>query len=172
MKLSKKTSARKAEKAKKDLPLFEPEWLERSLDRHYVIGLVFMVVLIAAFPMYRVIEPSLRTTALAKQIASYTVTGNSTFKTACAQCHGKDALGGGSAPTLNSKEFLGSISDSQMTSIIGTGVPGSSMSAWNQNYGGPLTQEQIREIVTYIRSLEPTAPSIPDWRKGVVATKG
>ena len=31
---------------------------------------------------------------------------------------------------------------------------------------GTLTDEQIRQITTYLRSLEPNAPSVPAWRKG------
>ena len=38
-------------------PPFEPEGLERSLDRYLVWGLVFMVVLTAGFVAYRVREP-------------------------------------------------------------------------------------------------------------------
>jgi hypothetical protein len=43
------------------------------------------------------------------------------------------------------------------------------MTSWSQDYGGPLTDEQIRQLVTYLRSLEPNAPSIPDWRTGAKA---
>ena len=41
-------------------PPFEPEWLERSLNRYLAWGLVFMVLLIVGFVAYRVREPSLR----------------------------------------------------------------------------------------------------------------
>ena len=40
------------------------------------------------------------------------------------------------------------------------------MSAWSLEFGGTLTDEQIRQITTYLRSLEPDAPSVPDWRQG------
>jgi len=38
------------------------------------------------------------------------------------------------------------------------------MPAWLADYGGPLTDQEIAALVTYIRSWEPTAPSRPDWR--------
>ena len=158
-----------AKDPKPALKPFEPEWLERSLDRYYTVGLLFMLVLIVAFPLYKLTEPNLRKDAKAEQQANYIVTGQALFKNTCAQCHGEGGVGGGSGPTLNSKEFLGAISDGQMQSIIGVGVPGSDMSAWNMDFGGALTSEQIRELVTYLRSLEPNAPSIPDWRKGATA---
>jgi hypothetical protein len=44
------------------------------------------------------------------------------------------------------------------------------MPAWSQDYGGTLTDEQVRQIVTYLRSFEPHAPSVPDWRQGKSAT--
>jgi mono/diheme cytochrome c family protein len=50
--------------------------------------------------------------------------------------------------------------------LISTGVPGSEMPAWSIDHGGPLTDQQVEQIVTYLRSLEPNAPSVPAWRKG------
>jgi mono/diheme cytochrome c family protein/uncharacterized cupredoxin-like copper-binding protein len=147
---------------------FEPEWLERSLDRYYTAGLVFMFVLLVAFPLYRLREPSLRSDAKTQQASEYQRIGDSLFNQSCASCHGKAATGG-SAPTLNSKQFFSATTDAQAALIITGGVPGSDMSAWSQDFGGPLTAEQIRQLVTYLRSLEAKAPDVPDWRKGTKA---
>ncbi len=35
------------------------------------------------------------------------------------------------------------------------------MPAWLNEYGGPLTDQEIQETVAYLRSLEPNAPSGP-----------
>ena len=149
---------------------FEPEWLQRSLDRYYTWGLVFMAVLIAAFPLYRLREPTLRADAKAAQQTSYTRLGAALFSQSCASCHGAAATGGGSAPTLDSKQFLSTTSDAQAALLITGGISGSSMSAWSLDYGGPLTDEQIRQLVTYLRSLETDkTPSIPNWRQGAKA---
>jgi mono/diheme cytochrome c family protein len=147
---------------------FEPEWLQRSLDRYYAWGLVFMAVLIVGFPLYRIREPHLRSTALTEQHANYVTTGSKLFSQNCASCHGANATGG-TAPTLNSKEFLTATSDAQIGLLVTGGVSGSSMSAWSLDYGGSLTDEQIRQLTTFLRSLEKDAPSIPDWRKGAKA---
>ena len=40
------------------------------------------------------------------------------------------------------------------------------MPAWGLEFGGTLTDEQIHQLTTYLRSLDPTAPSVPDWRSG------
>jgi mono/diheme cytochrome c family protein len=146
-------------------PPFEPEWLDRSLNRYLTWGLVFMVLLLVGFVAYRAREPGLRKTALREQTATYTSIGHQLFNANCAQCHGKEASGG-SAPTLNSKEFLKSTADNQIAALVSGGVSGTEMPAWGIDYGGTFTDEQVRQIVTYLRSLEPQAPSIPGWRRG------
>ena len=146
-------------------PPFESDDLDRSLDRYFAVGLVFMALLIVGFVTYTVREPDLRATAKTDQETQYRDVGNQLFNTSCSSCHGKGAVGG-SAPTLNAKEFLKATSDSQVASLISTGVPGSDMPAWGLEHGGTLTDQQVNEIVAYIRSLEPSAPSIPTWRKG------
>ena len=40
------------------------------------------------------------------------------------------------------------------------------MPPWSLAFQGTLTDEQIRQLTTYLRSLEPNAPSVPTWRKG------
>ncbi len=146
-------------------PPFEPEWLDRSLNRYMMLGLVFMVLLIVGFVAYRAREPGLRKTATREQTASYTAIGDQLFSASCAQCHGKNASGG-SAPTLNSREFLKATADNQISALIAGGVSGSDMPAWSLDYGGTFTDEQVRQVVTYLRSLEPHAPSVPGWRQG------
>ncbi|MEK7295368.1 MAG: cytochrome c [Actinomycetota bacterium] len=145
--------------------LTEPEWLQRSLSRYLTFGLVFMVVLIVAFPLYRLREPTLRADATALQLQQYQKTGGELFATNCAACHGLQG-NGGIGPTLNAKEFLTETTDNQIAMLITGGISGSIMSAWGLDYGGSFTDEQIRQLVTYLRTLEPNAPSVPDWQKG------
>jgi mono/diheme cytochrome c family protein len=146
-------------------PPFEPAELERSLDRYLIAGLVFMVVLIVGFVAYRAREPSLRKDATVAQQISYRDIGTKLFSNNCSSCHGKGAVGG-SAPVLYAKEFLKGSSDGQIMSLIAGGVPGTDMPAWGLEFGGTLTDEQVRQLTTYLRSLEPTAPSVPNWRSG------
>ncbi len=146
-------------------PPFESDALERSLDRYLVAGLVFMALLIAGFVTYRVREPQLRAEAKDAQQVSYTQIGQQLFDTNCSSCHGKGAVGG-SAPVLNSKEFLASASDGQIEHLIAGGVSGSDMAAWSLEFGGSLTDEQVVQLTTYLRSLQPDAPSVPNWRSG------
>ena len=146
-------------------PPFEAKTLERSLNRYLAVGLIFMIVLIAGFIAYRVREPALRRDANTQQLASYRAIGAQLFDTNCAGCHGKNAVGG-TAPVLNSQEFLKNTTDTQITNLIAGGVPGTEMPAWSLAFSGTLTDEQIHQITTYVRSLEPSAPSVPTWRSG------
>ncbi|MHB1089787.1 MAG: c-type cytochrome [Ilumatobacteraceae bacterium] len=145
--------------------LNEPEWLQRGLNRYLAFGLVFMLVLIVAFPLYRLREPTLRADATALQQQQYEKTGGELFATNCAACHGSQG-NGGIGPTLNAKEFLGLTTDNQIAMLITGGITGTSMSAWGLDYGGSFTDEQIRQLVTYLRTLEANAPSVPDWQQG------
>lgn len=150
-------------------PPFETADLERSLDRYLIFGLGFMLVLVVGFVAYRVREPTLRADALASQQASYRDIGTQLFATNCASCHGKSAVGG-SAPVLNSQEFLKSTTNPQIQALVAGGVPGTEMPAWGITFGGTLTDEQVLQVTTYLRSLETNAPSVPAWRQGSAAT--
>lgn len=149
---------------------FEPSWLERSLNRYLLAGLVFMVVLIAGFIGYRLREPSLRADAARAQRVDYTRIGHQLFEASCAECHGENGSGGGTAPTLDSRQFLSTTSDPQMHALIAGGVSGTPMPAWGLDFGGTLTDEQVQQIVTYLRSLAAHAPSVPTWRQSGRAT--
>jgi mono/diheme cytochrome c family protein len=137
--------------------------LEAATNRWMQAGAVLMALLILAFPAYRFYEPSGREDARQEHVASLIAQGETLFSTNCAACHGEEGLGG-VAPALNSQQFLASASDEQIAILIAVGVPGSAMSAYSLDHGGPLTIAQIDALTAYLRSLEETAPDNPDWR--------
>jgi mono/diheme cytochrome c family protein len=128
-----------------------------------------MAVLLAGFGLYRIREPALREQAAQEQKVTYRGLGEQLFANNCASCHGVNGIGA-EAPRLNAREFLASTTDEQMKLLITGGVSGTDMPAWGIDFGGPFTDEQIQQIITYIRSWEPTAPSVPDWRRGAEAS--
>lgn len=95
--------------------------------------------------------------------------GATVFAQNCAVCHGANATGG-SAPVLNAKEMLSVASDQQLRNKIRVGIPGTRMPSWSRDFGGPFDDKTINEVVAYLRSLEPNAPSVPNWRAGKSAT--
>lgn len=135
--------------------------LEASTDKWMTWGLVLMAIMVLAFPVYRIAEPNRRAVAAEARSTELADQGADLFALTCAACHGNEGGGGISAPTLNAKEFLQFVTDEQIASLTAVGVPGSEMSPYSLDFGGPFTQEQIVALTTYLRSLEENAPSVP-----------
>lgn len=149
-------------------PLDSPEEA-RSLDRYYMIGLACMALLIVAFPLYKLGEPARREATRAAMHAENVALGRELFAQHCAACHGDEGRGGRGFPTLGAREFLESVSDRQLHWLVSGGVPGSAMVAYDLDLGGPFTAQEITRVVTYLRTLEEGAPSVPGWYKGAPA---
>jgi len=120
-------------------------------------------LLVLAFPLYLGVDSTRRDAALEARQTALITAGGQLWAINCASCHGLNGEGV-DAPALNSQQFLGSVSDLQIQQITSVGIPGTEMPAWWNEIGGPLTDEQIVALVAYLRSLEKTAPSRPDWR--------
>ncbi len=140
----------------------DPE-LQRSLRRWMTAGAVILVVMVAAFPLYRAVDSSRRNDALSSQQTALVSSGQHLWTLNCGSCHG-DHGQGISAPALNSQQFLSSVSDEQILRIITSGISGTAMPAWSNEFGGPLTAQETASVVAYLRSLQKKAPSVPDWR--------
>jgi mono/diheme cytochrome c family protein len=65
---------------------------------------------------------------------------------------------------------LKSTTNNQISALVSGGVSGTEMPAWSLDYGGTFTDQQVQQVVTYLRSLEPSAPSVPTWREGTKAS--
>lgn len=137
--------------------------LERETNEWMKWGLWIMVVMVLIFPIYRVYEPGSRADARAVQEASLVAQGGDIYNLNCSSCHGVEGEGG-IGPALNSQQFLTSAQDEQIDALIAVGVPGSQMSAYSLDFGGPLTSEQIEAITAFIRAWEEDAPDFPNWR--------
>lgn len=140
------------------------EDLEHSTNRVMMVGIGLMFAMALVFPLYRWFEPANRAEARDEHLASLAESGETLWSFNCSSCHGLNGEGG-VGPALNSSQFLESASDGQIESLIAVGVPGTEMSAFSQNFAGPLTSEQIKALRVYIRSWEETAPDLPDWRE-------
>ncbi|MGZ3532594.1 MAG: c-type cytochrome [Vulcanimicrobiaceae bacterium] len=86
--------------------------------------------------------------------------GESEFRINCALCHGLGALGGGRGPDLTRAQKKHVHSDVEMFQVISNGIPGTAMPANGTNgQGVGMTDEEIWQIITYIRSQEVKAPA-------------
>jgi len=94
----------------------------------------------------------------------------------CAVCHGADGRtvpGMASTPHLNSQGLLTVVDDAFLTASIARGrpgengrdKPGTKMSVYGEEHGGPLSSEEIAQIVRHVRTWQ-TAPSVelPPYR--------
>ncbi|APR84827.1 Cytochrome c family protein [Minicystis rosea] len=100
--------------------------------------------------------------------------GAEAFAKYCALCHGKDAKGYAAdhAPSLVTETFLTTATDAFLSRSIREGRPGTAMAPYGRERGGPLTDDEVKAIIAFLRSKGPgkmvPAPTIV----GGVATRG
>jgi putative heme-binding domain-containing protein len=86
--------------------------------------------------------------------------GEYEFRINCALCHGLGAHGGGRGPDLTRAQKKHAHSDAELFQVISNGIPGTAMPANGTNgQGVGMTDEEIWQIITYIRSVEVKAPA-------------
>ena len=86
--------------------------------------------------------------------------GEYEFRINCAMCHGLGARGGGRGPDLTRAVKKHAHSDADMFQVISNGIAGTAMPANGSNgQGVGMTDEEIWQIITYIRSQEVKAPA-------------
>lgn len=146
---------------------------EPNYERYIMIGLVLTLLVLAGFSYYLIGE-SVRLTNAAEEIASERVrSGRTIYVDQCVSCHGAEGEGG-VGPALNNRAVLKNTLDSVFFSVIRSGVPGTQMPSWSVDYGGALTDEDVRNLVAFIRAWEPDAPIIepvvfvPDATRGAL----
>jgi cytochrome c oxidase cbb3-type subunit III len=88
--------------------------------------------------------------------------GEYEFRINCALCHGLGARGGGRGPDLTTPHKKHVHTDAEMFQVISNGIPGTAMPANGTNgQGVGMTDREIWQIITYIRSVEVKAPAHP-----------
>jgi putative heme-binding domain-containing protein len=81
--------------------------------------------------------------------------GEYQFRSNCAFCHGLGARGGGRGPDLTRANKRHGTTDSEVFHNIHDGIPGTAMpAATNGGIGVGMSDEEIWQVVTYIRSVE------------------
>lgn len=93
--------------------------------------------------------------------------GKKLYSTYCTSCHGDagkgDGTAGASLPVKPADHTNGAVmnklSDSFLVNIISKGGSGAGKSSFMPSWGGALTDQQIRDIIAYIRSI-----AVPAYR--------
>jgi mono/diheme cytochrome c family protein len=144
-----------------------------NYDRYMILGLVFTLIVLGGTVIYWLGE-STRLAEAAEQLADERVhRGREIYTEQCVSCHGTQGEGGvGTA--LNNRTLLKNTLDEVFFSVVRSGVPSTQMPAWSVDFGGPLTDEDVKDVVAFIRAWEPTAPEIepvvfePDAAQGAL----
>ena len=71
----------------------------------------------------------------------------------CTVCHGED--GQGRIGARLAKNWPSVRPDLTIRTTISQGIDGSTMPAWSMAYGGPLSEEQVDDIVSFILTMPP-----------------
>jgi len=122
--------------------------------RRWLVGAVGLVLL--GVVMHATAQNPLASDPKAAKAGEYE------FRINCALCHGLGARGGGRGPDLTRAVKKHTHSDADMFQVISNGIPGTAMPANGTNgQGVGMTDEEIWQIITYIRSQEVKAPATP-----------
>jgi mono/diheme cytochrome c family protein len=150
---------------------FAMDEVQEDYKKYLQIGLGLTILVVLGLAYYSFSEQARLTHAADDFIKERVVRGERIFADQCVACHGAEGEGG-TGPALKSRQLLKTTQDNVFFSIIRSGVPNTQMPAWSVDYGGPLTDEDVRDIVALMRSWEPTAeeillaPYIPDPQNG------
>lgn len=99
--------------------------------------------------------------------ASQPSSGEILYRLYCQPCHGADRKGyaADNAPSLLSRSFLATADDAFLRSAIERGRGGTAMGAFGARYGGPLDDQQVDELIRYLR--RGSKPMNPSRRRSV-----
>jgi cytochrome c oxidase cbb3-type subunit 3 len=84
--------------------------------------------------------------------------GKSHFRINCSMCHGLGARGGGRGPDLTLARKKHGNSDAALFRTIHDGVPGTDMPAAMGSVGVEMKDQEIWQVITYLRSVEVKTP--------------
>jgi mono/diheme cytochrome c family protein len=154
-------------------PYYEDEELEtKHLDRTLLLGLLFLAVIAVALPLYWLYEPARQQGAAEDYINTFAARGQVVYETdaKCVECHGPKGVGGSKdfsilnangdfvqqvkwqAPALNTALYRYSVDELKF--IINYGRGNTPMPAWGSLGGGPLSDQQIENVIAYLRSIQ------------------
>jgi mono/diheme cytochrome c family protein len=154
-------------------PYYEDEELEtRKLDRTLFLGLLFLGAIAVALPLYWLYEPARQQGAATEYIDTFAARGEVVYDTdaKCVECHGPKGVGGAKdfsilndsgdfvasvkwqAPALNTVLYRYSVDEVKF--ILQYGRGNTPMPAWGSLGGGPLSDQQLENVIAYLRSIQ------------------
>ena len=152
-------------------PYFDDDELETfRLDRALVWSLVTLTVVSMILPVYWLMEPTRQENAIVDWVQRFEKRGARNFEDACSSCHGPGGVGGVAAFTLVDAEgafvaqvdwkapalttVLSRFDEAEVQHVLDYGRPGTPMPAWGLPGGGPMTTQQVEQLIVYLRSIQ------------------
>lgn len=158
-------------------PYFDDEEMEgRKLERSLSAGLLLLGVVAIGLPLYWLNEPGRMDGAEETFDEIFVHRGEALFAPTeeggydCAGCHGPEGVGGVAPYTITDDEgeFVATVpwkapaldtvllrySEEEVREVLVFGRPGTPMPAWGEEGGGPLTTQQIDELIAYLYSIK------------------
>jgi mono/diheme cytochrome c family protein len=160
-------------------PYMDDEELEtKKLDRTLGLGLVTLAVIGVTLPLYWLAEPGRQEGAVDTFEQTFVNRGEALYVEGaqCAACHGPEGVGGVAAFTLTADngDFIASVewkapslndvmyrySTEEVKNILIYGRGFSPMPAWGAEGGGPLTDQQLDNLIDYMYSIQLPAEEV------------
>lgn len=123
-------------------------------------ALIMLSIVSLMIPVFWIMESNGEAIAKSDQQITAVQRGAELYAQYCFQCHGTKGQGR-AGPKLNANPAVNSMSDDDLLRIISGGIYDTAnpttplMPAWSQDYGGPLTSDQIQYLFALIRSSDP-----------------
>ena len=157
---------------------YEDDVLEgRRLERVQLIGLGMLLISAVGLPLYWLAEPGRQAGAVNGYTGRFASWGKQLFATTadggfnCAGCHGGYSATGGVAPYTVTDTTTGEVKainwfapalntvlyrfdESEVRFILVYGRPFSPMSPWGLAGGGPMNDQQINNLIAYLKSVQ------------------
>ncbi|MEI7887922.1 MAG: cytochrome c [Actinomycetes bacterium] len=171
-------------------PYYDDEELEgKKLNAALFSAAALLALIGVALPLYWLAEPGRQAGAVVAFQETFVERGQELYELGaqCVACHGGEGTGGQAtfiindqngqfvdqvswaAPALNN--VLYRYSEDGVRYVLNYGRPGSPMAAWGGPGGGPLTTQQIDNLIDYLWSVQKTPravhATVDDFVKGL-----
>jgi len=133
-----------------------------NMERKIILGWGLTLVIAIFVLVYWLNEPHRMAVASEEFRLEAVHRGEELYADHCASCHGDEGQGiVNVGSVLNSRSFLELYDDEAFRTATRDGRLNTMMPAYAQEKGGPLRDNQIEDLVAFIRDWEETAPVLP-----------
>jgi mono/diheme cytochrome c family protein len=167
-------------------PYYDDADLEtKKLDATLGIGLATLAVIAVALPVYWLAEPGRQQGAEEQFNDTFAHRGEELFNEFCSSCHAAGAVGGVAPYTLTTDDgdFIDAVewkvpalntvlmrySREEVEFVLNYGRRNTPMPAWGLPGGGPMTEQQVQNVIDYLETIQLPEEEVRDeLRAGLV----